>query len=73
MDHSSYISKFTEIINRLQAKECIIIPQHVLESIRFEIKKRNIQPSPYQIRHILRDLDLREYYENIPYILQLID
>lgn len=61
-----------EILNRLQANEHINIPTNVLDAIRTEIAKKQVDPSTYQIKLILRKLDMVKYYEYIPYILQLI-
>jgi len=70
------INHLTEILSQLQAKETTDIPLDVFECIYAELKKRNKNKNDldiFSLRRILKQLDLRKYYEHIPHILQIIN
>uniref|UniRef100_A0A6C0CCI0 DNA-directed RNA polymerase n=1 Tax=viral metagenome TaxID=1070528 RepID=A0A6C0CCI0_9ZZZZ len=71
MTEPSYktLDELLGILNRLQAKEHFDIPQNVIDTIRFEIDKQQLDPTAHNVRKILRDQNLRKHYEHIPYIL----
>src|SRR5690606_34979796 len=70
------INHLTEILSQLQAKETTDIPIGVFDSIYEELKKRNKDKNDldiFSLRKILKQLNLRKYYEHIPHILQIIN
>uniref|UniRef100_A0A6C0CAT9 Viral late gene transcription factor 3 zinc ribbon domain-containing protein n=1 Tax=viral metagenome TaxID=1070528 RepID=A0A6C0CAT9_9ZZZZ len=70
------INHLTEILSQLQAKESTDIPPRVFECMYGEIKKRKIDKNDldiFKLRRILKNLNLRKYYEHVPHILQIIN
>lgn len=70
------LSYFVEHIYRMQAQECTIIPEHVINNIAMELRKHNIN-SPENIKSstikdILRSLNLSCYYDNINSIVRIL-
>lgn len=70
------INHLTEILSQMQAKETTDISPKVFESILRELKKRKISKNDldiFKLRKILKKLNLRNYYEHVPHILQIIN
>lgn len=70
------INHLTEILSQLQAKESTDIPPQVFERMYSEIRKRKIDKNYldiFKLRRILKNLELRKYYEHVPHILQIIN
>jgi hypothetical protein len=71
------INHFNECLAQFQAKETTEIPQEVYNHIFSQIKKQRIinmaTIKPAKIREILKKLDLSQYYEHIPYILNRLN
>lgn len=70
------INHLTEILSQMQAKETTDIAPKVFESILRELKKRKISKNDldiFKLRKILKKLNLRNYYEHVPHILQIIN
>jgi hypothetical protein len=71
------INHFNECLAQFQAKETTEIPQEVYDQIYSQIKKQRIinmtTIKPAKIREILKKLDLSQYYEHIPYILNRLN
>lgn len=64
-----------EWINRIQAKEKIKIPDKVILKIKKHLKENNINCKRlyyYEIRNMLRTLNLSKYNENIPLLKKII-
>ena len=70
------LSYFIEHLYRLQAKECTIIPDHVISKLLIELRKRRItEPDKITaklIRGFLKNLDLTNYYDNINSIIRTL-
>jgi hypothetical protein len=65
------INHFREILAQFQAKETTSIPEHVLESIKQQIKKERIEISQFtdkKAKEIMKKLGFNKYYEHIPFI-----
>jgi len=65
------INHFREILAQFQAKETTLIPNQVLESVKFQIKKERItieQLTNKKAKEILKKLGYNKYYEHIPFI-----
>ena len=65
------INHFREILAQFQAKETTSIPDHVLESIKQQIKKERIEISQFtdkKAKEIMKKLGFNKYYEHIPFI-----
>jgi hypothetical protein len=65
------INHFREILAQFQAKETTSIPDHVLESIKHQIKKERIEISQFtdkKAKEIMKKLGFNKYYEHIPFI-----
>jgi hypothetical protein len=65
------INHFREILAQFQAKETTSIPEHVLESIKHQIKKERIEISQFtdkKAKEIMKKLGFNKYYEHIPFI-----
>jgi hypothetical protein len=71
------INHFNECLAQFQAKESTEIPQEVYEQIYTQLKKQRISNmggvKAAKIREILKKLDLSQYYEHIPYILNRLN
>ena len=71
------INHFNECLAQFQAKESTDIPQEVYEQIYTQLKKQRIinmtTVKSTKIREILKKLDLSQYYEHIPYILNRLN
>jgi hypothetical protein len=66
----------TEILGQLQAKCTIDIPPEVFSAIGDELRKRGLNKDHLNIkglRLILQNLDLKKYYEHVPYLLLRIN
>jgi hypothetical protein len=60
------INHFREILAQFQAKETTSIPEHVLESIKQQIKKERIEISQFtdkKAKEIMKKLGFNKYYE----------
>jgi hypothetical protein len=74
VSYTAYVrlNHFKEILSQFQAKPTTQIPEHVIDKIRERIRKERIaDPSKidyYQMREILRKLELNPYFEHIQYI-----
>ena len=70
------INHFNEWLAQFQGKENTDIPDDVYLNIKSEIKKNinmNVKDITYnQVREILKKLDYNKYYENIPYLINII-
>ena len=65
------INHFREILAQFQAKETTLIPNNVLEDVKFQIKKERItieQLTNKKAKEILKKLGYNKYYEHIPFI-----
>lgn len=65
------INHFREILAQFQAKETTLIPNQVLEDVKFQIKKERItieQLTNKKAKEILKKLGHNKYYEHIPFI-----
>ena len=65
------INHFREILAQFQAKETTLIPNQVLEAVKFQIKKERItieQLTNKKAKEILKKLGYNKYYEHIPFI-----
>ena len=65
------INHFREILAQFQAKETTSIPDHVLESIKQQIKKERIEITQFtdkKAKEIMKKLGFNKYYEHIPFI-----
>jgi hypothetical protein len=65
------INHFKEILAQFQGKETTLIPEYVIENIRFQIKKERItldELTNIKTKEILKKLELSKYYEHIPFI-----
>ena len=65
------INHFREILAQFQAKETTLIPDHIIESIKKQIKKERItieQLTNKRAKEILKKLGFNKYYEHIPFI-----
>jgi hypothetical protein len=65
------INHFREILAQFQAKETTLIPNQVLEDVKFQIKKERItieQLTNKKAKEILKKLGYNKYYEHIPFI-----
>jgi hypothetical protein len=71
------INHFNECLAQFQAKESTDIPQEVFEQIYTQLKKQRVvnmsMVKAAKIREILKKLDLSQYYEHIPYILNRLN
>jgi hypothetical protein len=71
------INHFNECLAQFQAKESTDIPHEVFEQIYVQLKKQRIvnmgSVKSAKIREILKKLDLSQYYEHIPYILNRLN
>jgi hypothetical protein len=71
------INHFNECLAQFQAKESTEIPQEVYDQIYAQLKKQRISNmasvKAEKIREILKKLDLSQYYEHIPYILNRLN
>jgi hypothetical protein len=66
----------TEILGQLQAKCTVDIPADVFTQIGDELRKRGLNKDHLNIRglrQILQNLDLKKYYEHVPYLLLRIN
>jgi hypothetical protein len=67
------INYFTEWLIQIQASENIIIEDSLLDSIKIELKKRNIRDSSKltynKLKGILKEIDRSKYYEHIPLLI----
>ena len=67
---------FNEWINQFQGKETATIPDELLDTLRYELKKQRIHDvkdiTNARVRKILRDLRHNKYYEHIPYICNIL-
>ena len=65
------INHFREILAQFQAKETTQIPEHVIESIKLQVKKERMRLSDLtnqKTKDILKKLGFNKYYEHIPFI-----
>ena len=65
------INHFREILAQFQAKETTLIPNHVLEHIKLQIKRERLllsQLTNKKAKEILKKLGYNKYYEHIPFI-----
>tara|TARA_Y100000768_G_scaffold50183_2_gene32726 strand:- start:7584 stop:8705 length:1122 start_codon:yes stop_codon:yes gene_type:complete len=65
------INHFREILAQFQAKESTLIPEHVLENVKLQIKKERLQLSQLtnkKTKEMLKNLGYNKYYEHIPFI-----
>jgi hypothetical protein len=71
------INHFNECLAQFQAKESTDIPAEVFEQIYAQLKKQRVvnmsSVKAAKIREILKKLDLSQYYEHIPYILNRLN
>jgi hypothetical protein len=71
------INHFNECLAQFQAKESTDIPLEVFEQIYSQLKKQRVvnmsTVKAAKIREILKKLDLSQYYEHIPYILNRLN
>lgn len=71
------INHFNECLAQFQAKESTDIPSEVFEQIYTQLKKQRVvnmsTVKAAKIREILKKLDLSQYYEHIPYILNRLN
>ncbi len=71
------INHFNECLAQFQAKESTDIPAEVFDQIYAQLKKQRIvnmsTVKAAKIREILKKLDLSQYYEHIPYILNRLN
>jgi len=67
------MNHFSELMNQFQAKESTDIPQKIFNNIILEIKKQKItNPNDLnkkRMRLILKKLELNQYFEHIPFII----
>lgn len=67
---------FIEHLYRVQAKECTIIPENVINKLLLELKKRRItnpeKITPKLIKSFLKSLDLTSYYDNVNSIIRTL-
>ncbi len=67
---------FIEHLYRIQAKECTIIPDTVINKLLIELKKRRItDPNKITtklIKGFLKNLDLTSYYDNVNSIIRTL-
>jgi Zn ribbon nucleic-acid-binding protein len=67
------MNHFSELMNQFQAKETTEISQQIYNSIIIEIKKQKIKDpnrlSKKIMRNILKKLELNQYFEHIPFII----
>jgi len=67
------MNHFSELMNQFQAKESTDIPPEIFSSIIVEIKKQKItnpiQLNKKRMRQILKKLELNQYFEHIPFII----
>ena len=67
------MNHFSELMNQFQAKESTEIPQKIFNMIILEIKKQKIiNPSNLtkkKMRTILKKLELNQFFEHIPFII----
>ena len=65
------INHLREILAQFQAKETTLIPDHVIENLKNQIKKERIsikELSNKKTKEILKNLGYNKYYEHIPFI-----
>ena len=65
------INHFREILAQFQAKETTLIPNKVIDDLKFQIKKERItiqQLTNKKAKEILKKLGYNKYYEHIPFI-----
>lgn len=65
------INHLREILAQFQAKETTLIPEHVMENIKNQVKKERItlqELTNKKAKEILKNLGYNKYYEHIPYI-----
>jgi hypothetical protein len=71
------INHFNECLAQFQAKESTDIPSEVFDQIYAQLKKQRFvnmnTVKAAKIREILKKLDLSQYYEHIPYILNRLN
>ena len=67
------MNHFSELMNQFQAKETTEISQQIYNSIIVEIKKQKIKDpkrlTKKNTRNILKKLELNQYFEHIPFII----
>lgn len=67
---------FIEHLYRIQAKECTVIPDAVINKLLMELKKRRITDpnkiTPKLIKSFLKILDLTNYYDNVNSIIRTL-
>ena len=67
------MNHFSELMNQFQAKESTDIPSEIFSSIIVEIKKQKItnpnELNKKRMRQILKKLELNQYFEHIPFII----
>lgn len=70
------INYFTEWLMQIQASENVEIEESLLDSIKIELYKRNINDSSKlnhsKLKTILKELDMPRYYEHIPLLISKI-
>lgn len=75
INHGIYkrMSHFSDILSNCQAKNNITIPEKLIDDIRDEMKKRQMNQIEYKnIKPILKKLGYSKYYEQIPKIYSIV-
>jgi hypothetical protein len=70
------INHFSDFLRQMQIKDNMDIPESLLENIKQEMKKsypKSTKLNYMQLKNILKKLNLKEHYENIPRILLKIN
>ena len=67
---------FNEWVQQFQGKESANIPEDIIESLRYELKKQRIEQvskiTHAKVRGLLKKLRQNKYYEHIPYITNIL-
>jgi hypothetical protein len=70
------INHFTEVLNKLQAKQTTDIPEEVMAGVRLELRKQRVTDfhtvTKQQIRVLLRKTGHDKYYDYDQFILSLL-
>lgn len=70
------MNHFSELMNQFQAKESTDIPDDIFDNIVSELKKQRITDSTKltnkSMRSVLKKLELNNYFEHIPFIINKI-
>lgn len=70
------INHFNEWMAQFQAKESTFIPQEIIDSLRYELKKIRISDMTHitqkKVKDLLKKLKFNKYYEHVPQITNML-